>query len=200
MNRRRYLTRNAARAYAFDYIGRFYHPRHRHFTLNYVSLLQYLAVPIAHPFTPIPGGEAIRHAANSGVNITYKILFNDAVAMTGGQMHDGGLTVWQIAAQVAAEGAKRVVVNSLAKAQSVVSNSYMSSSSAALGASGTLTIELGSWSDSTFTAGSSSVSVSVAATDTLETIRDKINKSSAGVKATIITEPPFDPEGKRMRG
>jgi indolepyruvate ferredoxin oxidoreductase len=56
------------------------------------------------------GYMAIRAAIASGVNITYKILFNDAVAMTGGQMHDGGLTVWQIANQVAAEGAKRVVV------------------------------------------------------------------------------------------
>ncbi len=56
------------------------------------------------------GYMAIRAAIASGVNITYKILYNDAVAMTGGQMHDGGLTVWQIAAQVAAEGAKRVVV------------------------------------------------------------------------------------------
>ena len=44
------------------------------------------------------------------MNITYKILFNDAVAMTGGQANDGGLTVPQIARQVAAEGAKRVVV------------------------------------------------------------------------------------------
>ena len=42
--------------------------------------------------------------------MTYKILFNDAVAMTGGQANDGGLTVPQIAAQVAAEGAKRIVV------------------------------------------------------------------------------------------
>ena len=56
------------------------------------------------------GYMAIRAAIASGVNITYKILFNDAVAMTGGQMHDGGLTVWQIAQQVAAEGARRVVV------------------------------------------------------------------------------------------
>ena len=56
------------------------------------------------------GYMAIRAAIASGVNITYKILYNDAVAMTGGQMHDGGLTVWQIAAQVAAEGAKRVVL------------------------------------------------------------------------------------------
>ena len=53
---------------------------------------------------------AIRAAIASGVTMTYKILFNDAVAMTGGQANDGGLTVPQIAAQVAAEGAARVVV------------------------------------------------------------------------------------------
>ncbi|HEX2653628.1 MAG TPA: indolepyruvate ferredoxin oxidoreductase family protein, partial [Xanthobacteraceae bacterium] len=53
---------------------------------------------------------AIRAAAASGINITYKILFNDAVAMTGGQRNDGGLTVSQIARQVAAEGAKRIAV------------------------------------------------------------------------------------------
>ena len=53
---------------------------------------------------------AIRAGIASGVNMTYKILFNDAVAMTGGQANDGGLTVPQIAAQVAAEGAKRIAV------------------------------------------------------------------------------------------
>jgi indolepyruvate ferredoxin oxidoreductase len=53
---------------------------------------------------------AIRAAIASGVNITYKILYNDAVAMTGGQKNDGGLTVDQIARQVTAEGAKRVVL------------------------------------------------------------------------------------------
>jgi indolepyruvate ferredoxin oxidoreductase len=53
---------------------------------------------------------AVRAAAAAGVNITYKILYNDAVAMTGGQPAEGGLTVSQIARQVAAEGAKRVVV------------------------------------------------------------------------------------------
>jgi indolepyruvate ferredoxin oxidoreductase len=53
---------------------------------------------------------AIRAAIASGVNMTYKILFNDAVAMTGGQANDGGLNVPQIARQVAAEGASRVVV------------------------------------------------------------------------------------------
>ena len=52
----------------------------------------------------------MRAAAASGVNITYKILYNDAVAMTGGQPVEGGLTVSQIAHQVAAEGAKKLVV------------------------------------------------------------------------------------------
>jgi indolepyruvate ferredoxin oxidoreductase len=53
---------------------------------------------------------AIRAAIASGVNITYKILYNDAVAMTGGQTHDGTLTVPQIAQQVAAEGVARIAI------------------------------------------------------------------------------------------
>ena len=53
---------------------------------------------------------AVRAASAAGVNITYKILFNDAVAMTGGQPHDGPLTVPEITKQVAAEGAKRIIV------------------------------------------------------------------------------------------
>jgi indolepyruvate ferredoxin oxidoreductase len=53
---------------------------------------------------------AIRAAIDAGVTMTYKILFNDAVAMTGGQANEGGLNVPQIARQVAAEGASRVVV------------------------------------------------------------------------------------------
>jgi indolepyruvate ferredoxin oxidoreductase len=53
---------------------------------------------------------AIRAAATAGVNITYKILYNDAVAMTGGQPVEGQLTVPQITRQVASEGAKRIVV------------------------------------------------------------------------------------------
>ena len=53
---------------------------------------------------------AIRHAVGSGTNITYKILFNDAVAMTGGQRNDGGLTVQQIAQQMRAIGVERIAV------------------------------------------------------------------------------------------
>ncbi len=53
---------------------------------------------------------AIRQAAAAGVNITYKMLYNDAVAMTGGQPIDGPLNVPDITKQVAAEGARKVVV------------------------------------------------------------------------------------------
>ncbi|WP_374572195.1 indolepyruvate ferredoxin oxidoreductase family protein [Phenylobacterium sp.] len=53
---------------------------------------------------------AIRAAIAARVNITYKILFNDAVAMTGGQPVDGVLGVEQICAELAAEGVKRIVI------------------------------------------------------------------------------------------
>ena len=53
---------------------------------------------------------AIRAAIAAGVNITYKILYNDAVAMTGGQPAEGQFTVAQITQQVAAEGATKIVV------------------------------------------------------------------------------------------
>ncbi|MFO1284859.1 MAG: indolepyruvate ferredoxin oxidoreductase family protein [Burkholderiales bacterium] len=53
---------------------------------------------------------AIRAAVASRVNITYKILYNDAVAMTGGQPIDGPLNPQDIARQVAAEGVTRIVV------------------------------------------------------------------------------------------
>ena len=53
---------------------------------------------------------AIRAAVAAGVNITYKILFNDAVAMTGGQPLDGALSVAQIVGQLRAEGVHRIAV------------------------------------------------------------------------------------------
>jgi indolepyruvate ferredoxin oxidoreductase len=53
---------------------------------------------------------AIRQAIAAKANITYKILYNDAVAMTGGQPPDGSISVAQMARQVEAEGAKRVVI------------------------------------------------------------------------------------------
>ncbi len=53
---------------------------------------------------------AIRQAVAAKVPITYKILFNDAVAMTGGQEFDGPLTVPALTRQMAAEGVERIVV------------------------------------------------------------------------------------------
>jgi indolepyruvate ferredoxin oxidoreductase len=53
---------------------------------------------------------AIRAAVAAKVNMTYKILYNDAVAMTGGQRHDGPLDPAMISRQIAAEGVKPIVV------------------------------------------------------------------------------------------
>ena len=53
---------------------------------------------------------AIRAAVASGVNMTYKILYNDAVAMTGGQPMDGPLSVQRVTRQIQAEGVGRIAV------------------------------------------------------------------------------------------
>jgi indolepyruvate ferredoxin oxidoreductase len=76
------------------------------------------------PFTEVPhvfanmgdgtythsGIMAIRQAVAAGTHITYKLLVNDAVAMTGGQPAEGNFSVTQYAAQVAAEGVARIAV------------------------------------------------------------------------------------------
>ena len=56
------------------------------------------------------GSLAIRACVAAKVNITFKILYNDAVAMTGGQPVDGSLSVQEMARQVAAEGVKKIVL------------------------------------------------------------------------------------------
>jgi len=56
------------------------------------------------------GSLALRWAIHTKTTVTYKILFNDAVAMTGGQKHEGGLTVDMIARQVRAEGVERIAL------------------------------------------------------------------------------------------
>ncbi|MBL6078773.1 indolepyruvate ferredoxin oxidoreductase family protein [Belnapia sp. T18] len=56
------------------------------------------------------GSLAIRQAIAAGANITYKILVNSAVAMTGGQTPEGELGVPEIAAQMAAEGVQKIVL------------------------------------------------------------------------------------------
>ncbi|SEO95600.1 indolepyruvate ferredoxin oxidoreductase [Salinihabitans flavidus] len=56
------------------------------------------------------GIQAIRAALAAGTNITYKILYNDAVAMTGGQPNEGGLDAPHIARELVAMGVKQVAV------------------------------------------------------------------------------------------
>ena len=56
------------------------------------------------------GVQAIRAALAAGTNITYKILYNDAVAMTGGQPNEGGLSAGRIAREVQAMGVSHIAV------------------------------------------------------------------------------------------
>lgn len=53
---------------------------------------------------------AIRATVAAGVNITYKILYNDAVAMTGGQPLDGSLSIEDLIYQIRGEGIKRIAL------------------------------------------------------------------------------------------
>lgn len=53
---------------------------------------------------------AVRAAVASGVNITYKILYNDAVAMTGGQPIDGSLSIPDLLRQLQGEGVRRIAL------------------------------------------------------------------------------------------
>jgi indolepyruvate ferredoxin oxidoreductase len=72
---------------------------------------------MAHTFANLGDGTyqhsgilAIRQALAAHAHITFKLLFNDAVAMTGGQPAEGAPTVPRIAAQLAAEGVQRIVI------------------------------------------------------------------------------------------
>ncbi|MGB3288359.1 MAG: indolepyruvate ferredoxin oxidoreductase family protein, partial [Burkholderiaceae bacterium] len=82
---------------------------------DWIGLSRYTRMP--HVFQNMGEGTyfhsgylAIRQAVAAKANITYKILFNDAVAMTGGQPVDGTLSVPQICQQMLGEGVQRVVV------------------------------------------------------------------------------------------
>lgn len=52
---------------------------------------------------------SVRAAIGAGINMTYKILYNDAVALTGGQGHDGGLDAYDIVAELLAAGVSKLV-------------------------------------------------------------------------------------------
>ena len=91
----------------------------------------------------------------------------------------------------AAVSSYTVNVTALAAAQSIVAGQTFASSSALVG-SGTLTLELGNWNaaQTAFTprTPAASLNVAVTNTDTLTSLRDKINSASAGVTASILTD------------
>ena len=68
------------------------------------------------------GSMAIRQAVAAGVNITYKILYNDAVAMTGGQPVDGPISVAQITHELFGESIRHIAVVSSAPEKFVTSD------------------------------------------------------------------------------
>jgi flagellar hook-associated protein 2 len=83
-------------------------------------------------------------------------------------------------------------VSQLAKAQSTASSAVASGSTIG---SGTLTIELGQWAGTSFTAGgATTVNVAIDAADTLSAIASKINDAGAGVSATVLR----DASGERL--
>jgi flagellar hook-associated protein 2 len=89
----------------------------------------------------------------------------------------------------AAPGSYAVNVTALAAGQTAASATTFAATTDTVG-SGTLTIQLGGWAGSTFTpkSGSSAVNVTVAAGDSLQTLRDKINAAEAGVSASIVSD------------
>ena len=81
----------------------------------FIGMAPFIEMP--HAFANLGDGTythsgilAMRQAVAAKARITYKILFNDAVAMTGGQPAEGHLTVPMIAAQMAAEGVARIAI------------------------------------------------------------------------------------------
>jgi indolepyruvate ferredoxin oxidoreductase len=56
------------------------------------------------------GSQAVRACVAAGVNVTFKLLYNQAVAMTGGQQAQGGMPIPQLTHSLAAEGVKKIIV------------------------------------------------------------------------------------------
>lgn len=128
---------------------------------------------------------ALQTASNkltdAGVWTQSKIASSDATVATAAATSGAG----------AASGSYAVNVQALARNQTAVSTAALSAASELVG-SGTLSIEIGTWDSAGTTltprSGSSALTINIGATDTLQTLRDKINAAGAGVTATLVTD------------
>lgn len=133
---------------------------------------------------------ALQSAAN-------KLTSNSLWAQSVADSSDSA-SVAVVGGSTAAAGSYAVSVQKLALPQTVASGASFGSTSELVG-SGSLTIELGAWNETppmTFLpkVGGGSVVVDVTASDTLQTLRDKINASGAGVTASVVN----DSSGSRL--
>ena len=126
---------------------------------------------------------ALQSAAN---NLTGNSLWNKSTATSS---DDTAVTV--VGGSTAAAGSYAVSVQRLATNQTVVSTSPYADASALVG-SGTLTLDIGQWDLPPMNflpqVGRAPVTVPITASDTLQTLRDKINGLGAGVNASIVTD------------
>ena len=126
---------------------------------------------------------ALQDASSALNNST---LWNRSVASSGDDTSVGA-----VGGNGAATGQYAVQVTQLAQSQTLASTSVFSAASALTG-SGTMSIQLGNWSADlatfTETSGSATSEISVTSTDTLQSLRDKINASSSGVTASIVAD------------
>jgi flagellar hook-associated protein 2 len=126
---------------------------------------------------------ALQDAANK---LTSNSLWTQSTATSA---DDSAVSV--IGGGTAAAGNYSVSVQALASSQTVTTAGPYSSASALVG-SGTLTLDIGAWDagNTAFTAksGGTPLVLSIAATDTLQNVRDKINSAGAGVTASLVTD------------
>ncbi len=113
-------------------------------------------------------------------------LWNQSNATSGSDA-----AVGVVGGATAAAGNYSVSVQALASSQTVASNTSYASATTLVG-SGSLSIQLGAWNtgNTAFTAksGSAALSVTLTATDTITSLRDKINAAGAGVTASLVTD------------
>jgi ABC-type branched-subunit amino acid transport system ATPase component len=123
-------------------------------------------------------------------DVSYKLSSSSFWNQTTATSSSSNITVTSDSTALA--GQYSVAVQQLAGSQAVMGGTTFASSTALVG-SGTMTIQMGTWGtgQTSFTASStspSSASITVAATDTVETLRDKINAADIGVSASILSD------------